>query len=79
MEEGFTVEEISCMLSGSERTIYCRMERYGLEALNLSNISDDELDCHVTEVSKLGVSFFWRPNVEVSSEGKRHQSAENGT
>ena len=40
------------MLSVSERTIYRRMERYGLRALNFSNISDDELDRHVTEVSK---------------------------
>ena len=40
------------MLSVSERTIYCRMERYGLKALNFSNISDDELDRHVTEAAK---------------------------
>ena len=40
------------MLSVSERTIYRRMERYGLRALNFSNISDDELDQHVTEAAK---------------------------
>jgi len=52
LEEDFTIEEISCMLSVSERTIYRRMERYGLSALNFSNISDDELDQHVAEASK---------------------------
>ena len=52
LEEGFTIEEISCMLSVSERTIYRRMERYGLRALNFINISDDELDQHVTEAAK---------------------------
>ena len=52
LEEGFTIKEISCMLSVSERTIYRRMERYGLKALNFSNISDDELDRHVTEAAK---------------------------
>ena len=36
----------------SERTIYRRMERYVLRALNFSNISDDELDRHVTEAAK---------------------------
>ena len=40
------------MLSFSERTVYRRMERYGLRALNFSNISDDELDLHVTEAAK---------------------------
>ena len=40
------------MLSVSEVTIYRRMERYDLRALNFSNISDDELDQHVTEASK---------------------------
>ena len=49
LEEGFTIEEIFCMLSVSERTIYRRMERYGLRALNFSNISDDELYQHVAE------------------------------
>ena len=30
------------MLSVSKRAIYRRMERYGLGALNFSNIADDE-------------------------------------
>ena len=34
------------------RTIYRRMERCGLRALNFSNISDDELDRNVTEAAK---------------------------
>ena len=40
------------MPSVSERTIYRRMERYRLRALNFSNISDDELDPHVMEVAE---------------------------
>ena len=44
------------MLSVSERTIYRRMERYGLRALNFSNIYDDELDRQVTEAAK-NISF----------------------
>ena len=40
------------MLSVSKRIIYRRMERYRLRALNFSNISDDELDRHMTEAGK---------------------------
>ena len=35
-----------------EGTIYRRMERCGLRALNFRNISDDELDRHLTEATK---------------------------
>ena len=52
LEEGFTIEQISSMLSVSERTIYHRMEKYGLRSHNFSNISDDDLDRHVRQVSK---------------------------
>ena len=41
-------------------------------ALNFSNISYDELDQHVNRVEEF--SFLWRTNVEVSSQGKRHQA-----
>ena len=52
LEEGFTIEQISSMLSVSERTIYRRMEKYGLRSHNFSNISDNDLDRHVRQVSK---------------------------
>ena len=44
LEEGFTIEEISCTPSVSQKNyrIYRRMERCGLRALNFSNIFDDE-------------------------------------
>ena len=32
LEEGFTIQQISSMLSVSERTIYRRMEKYGLRS-----------------------------------------------
>ena len=51
LEEGFTIEQISSMLSVSERTVYRRMERYGLRSLNFSNISDDDLDRHIGQLS----------------------------
>lgn len=54
LEEGFTIDESSCVHSGSERTIYRTMERYRLRALKFSNISNGALDCHVKE------SFFSR-------------------
>ena len=52
LEEGVTIEQISSMLSVSERTVYRRMERYGLRSLNFSNISDDDLDGHKRQLSK---------------------------
>lgn len=52
LEEAFTIRQISSLLSVSERTIYRRMERYGLRSLNFSDISDDELDHHITQLSK---------------------------
>ena len=36
----------------NEKTIYHRIERYGVRTLNFSKISDDELDQHVTEAAK---------------------------
>ena len=40
------------MLSVSERTVYCRMERYELRSLNFSNIPDDDLDSHIKQLPK---------------------------
>ena len=62
----------SCMLSVSKRTLYRRMKRYWLRALNFSNISDDELDRTWRKRPKV-FSSLWRTNVEVSSQRKRHQ------
>ena len=45
------IEQISSMLS-IQRTIYCRMEKYELGSHNFSNISDNDLDRHLSEVSK---------------------------
>ena len=39
------------MLSVSERTVYRRMEKYGLRSLNFSNIADDDLDRNVRQLS----------------------------
>ena len=54
LEEGFTIKQISRLLSVSERTIYLRMERYGLTSHNFSNISDDQLDHYISELSFCG-------------------------
>ena len=51
LEEGFTIEQISAMLSVSER--------YGLRSLNFSNISDHDLDGHIMQLSK-EFSLMWR-------------------
>ena len=47
------------MPSVSERTIYRRMERYGLRALDFYNISDVELDRHVMESRKARKIFLF--------------------
>ena len=40
------------MLSVSERTVYRRMEKYGVRSLNFSNIADDDLDRNVRQLSE---------------------------
>lgn len=52
LEEGFKIKEIASMLSVSERTIYRRMQSYGLSSLDFSDIRDDELDRHTADLSK---------------------------
>ena len=54
LDEQFTVKSISCMLSVSERTIYRRMQDYGLESRKFSEINDFELD---TEIKKTCEEF----------------------
>lgn len=51
MEEGFKIKDIASMLSVSERTIYRRMQNYGLSSLDFTDISDEELDRHM-EISR---------------------------
>ena len=51
IEEGFMIKEIASMLSVSESTIYRRMQAYGLSSLDFSDISDEDLDYHMSELS----------------------------
>ena len=44
LDEQFTLKTISCMLSVLERTIYRRMEDYGLECRKFTETNDFELD-----------------------------------
>ena len=46
------IKEIASMLSVSESIIYRRMQSYGLSSLDFSDISDKDLDHHITELSK---------------------------
>ena len=52
LEEGFKIKEIASMLSVSESTIYRRMQSYGLSSQDFSDVSYEELDNHITELSK---------------------------
>ena len=45
------IKEIASMLSVSESTIYRRMQTYGLSSLDFGDISDEDLDYHMTELS----------------------------
>ncbi|XP_031553470.1 uncharacterized protein LOC116290553 [Actinia tenebrosa] len=51
IEEGFSIAEIALMFSVSESTIYHRMRSYNLSTLNVSDISDDELDVHMVNIA----------------------------
>lgn len=52
LEEDFTIKEISLLLSVSQRTIYRRMEKYGLKKCSFSGLSDNELDQRVKEFTQ---------------------------
>lgn len=54
LEEGFIIDESFCVYLGSERIIYCIMERYRFRVLKFSNIYNGVFDCYVKE------SFFLR-------------------
>ena len=44
IEDDFTIQEISHLLNVSESTVYRRMRRYNLSKMEFSDISDDDLD-----------------------------------
>ena len=52
LQEGFKIKDIASMLSMSESTVYRRMRSYELSAHDFSDICDDELDRHLSELSK---------------------------
>lgn len=52
LEEGFKIKEIASMLSVSESTNYRRMQSYRLGSQDFSDVSDEELHHHISELSK---------------------------
>ena len=50
--QGFKIKDIASMLSVSESTVYRRMRSFGLSALDFSDICDEQLDRHLSELSK---------------------------
>ena len=52
LEEGFPIVEIARLMSVSESTIYRRMRCYGLSKMEFSNISDEDLDRHVDDITR---------------------------
>ena len=52
LEENLTIEEISKMQAVSQSTIYRRMRYYGLSKLEFSEISDEELDRQMADITK---------------------------
>ena len=50
LDEGFSVNEISTLLSVSESTVYRRMRMFGLSKLTFSDISDNDLDRVVNNI-----------------------------
>lgn len=50
LEEGFKIKEIASMFSVLESTIYRRMQSYGISSQDFSDVSDEELDHHISFV-----------------------------
>ena len=50
IDEGFKVHEISTLINVSERTLYRRMNEFGLCVRKFSDIVDETLDIHVLEL-----------------------------
>ena len=54
LDEGFLISEIATMLSVSESTIYRRMRCYGLNKLTFSDVTEEQLDAHASEIRDCG-------------------------
>lgn len=52
IEDGFTVRDISNLLSVSEKTVYRRMQKFALSKIDFNAINDHELDLNVAEIIK---------------------------
>jgi hypothetical protein len=52
LDEEFAIAEIASMFSVSESTIYRRMRCYGLSKLDFTDVSDNDLDEHVSDRTK---------------------------
>lgn len=50
--EGFQISDIAKLLSVSERTIYRRMQQFGISKFDFSDMSSDDLDNHVSDLIK---------------------------
>lgn len=50
LDHGFKCDEIASILNVSTRTVYRRLEMYGLTSQNFSDITDDSLDQYVDEI-----------------------------
>lgn len=58
LESGFLISEVAKLLSVSERTIYRRMNKYGLSKMTFSSITDQELDNYCL-TNKARFSTLW--------------------
>lgn len=52
LEQNLTIDEISKILSVSERTIYRRMGQYGLSKMEFSDVSDEHLDRQICQITR---------------------------
>ena len=51
LDQDFTINEISKLLSVSESTIYRRMRQFGISKMEFSTITDQELDCQTSKIT----------------------------
>ncbi len=52
LDQDFTINDISKLLSVSESTIYRRMCQFGLRKMDFSIITDQELDCQIYKITE---------------------------
>lgn len=52
LDQNFTIDAISKMLSVSESTIYRRMGQYGLSKMVFSDIADEDLDSEIGQITQ---------------------------